>query len=71
MERFERFRFSVPAVPLRRGFLRVSVQFNGEDGSGSGFPKILLRLFFRNNLTKLKITLEVKNNPKRLFLTLF
>ena len=37
MERFERFRFSVPAVPLRRGFLCVSVQFNKEDGSGSGF----------------------------------
>ena len=37
MERFERFRFSVPAVPLRRGFLCVSVQFYREDGSGSGF----------------------------------
>ena len=37
MERFERFRFSVPAVPLRRGFLCVSVQSNTEDGSGSGF----------------------------------
>ena len=37
MERFERFRFSVPAVPLRRGFLCVSAQFNREDGSGSGF----------------------------------
>ena len=37
MERFERFRFSVPAVPLRRGFLCVSVQFNREDGSGSSF----------------------------------
>ena len=37
MERFERFRFSVPAVPLRRGFLCVSVQFNRDDGSGSGF----------------------------------
>ena len=36
MERFERFRFSVPAVPLRRGFLCVSVQFHSEDGSGSG-----------------------------------
>ena len=36
MERFERFRFSVPAVPLRRGFLCVSVQCNREDGSGSG-----------------------------------
>ena len=28
---------SVPAVPLRRGFLSVSVQFHREDGSGSGF----------------------------------
>ena len=36
MERFERFRFSVPAVPLRRVFLCVSAQFNREDGSGSG-----------------------------------
>ena len=34
-------------------------------------PKNLLRLFFRNNLTSLKITSEVKNNLKRLFLTLF
>ena len=37
MERFERFRFSVRAVPLRRGFFCVSVQSNTEDGSGSGF----------------------------------
>ena len=37
MERFERFRFSVPAVPLGRGSLCVSVQFHREDGSGSGF----------------------------------
>ena len=37
MERFERFRFSVPAVPLRRGFCQISAQFNREDGSGSGF----------------------------------
>ena len=36
MERFERFRFLVPAVPLRRGFLCVSVQLNREDGSGFG-----------------------------------
>ena len=34
-------------------------------------PKNLLRLFFRNNLTRLKITSEIKNNLKRLFLTLF
>ena len=37
MERFERFRFSVPVVPLRTGFLCVSAQFHREDGSGSGF----------------------------------
>ena len=37
MERFERFRFSAPAVPLRRGFFCVSVQFHREDGSGSVF----------------------------------
>ena len=37
MERFERFRFSVPVVPLGRGFLCVSVQFHREDGSDSGF----------------------------------
>ena len=35
------------------------------------FPKNPLRLFLRNNLTRLKITSEVKNNLKRLFLTLF
>ena len=37
IERFQRFRFSVPAVPLRREFLCVSVQFHRGDGSGSGF----------------------------------
>ena len=51
MERFKRFRFSVPAVPLQKGFLCVSVQFNrkgrfrfrfrflqnGSGGSGSSF----------------------------------
>ena len=38
IERFERFQFFlVPAVPLRRGFSCVSVQFHREDGSGSGF----------------------------------
>ena len=36
MERFERFRLSVPAVPLRRGFFCVSAQFSREDGSGFG-----------------------------------
>ena len=51
VERFERFRFSVPAVPLRKRFFCVSVQFNrkgrfrfrfrflenGSGGSGSAF----------------------------------
>ena len=37
---------------------------------GVNFPKNLLRLFLRNNLTRLKITSEVKNNLKRLFLAL-
>ena len=32
-----------------------------------GCPKNLLRLFFRNNLARLKITSEAKNNLKRLF----
>ena len=35
------------------------------------YPKHLLRLFFRNSLTRLKITSEVKNNLKMLILTLF
>ena len=35
------------------------------------YPKNLLRLFFRNSLTRLKITSEVKNNLKRPFSTLF
>ena len=34
MERFERFRFSVPTVP--RGFLYISVQLKGWHGSGFG-----------------------------------
>ena len=49
MERFKRFRFSVPAVPLQKGFFCISVQFNrkgrfrfrfpenGSGGSGSAF----------------------------------
>ena len=57
-ERFERFRFSVPAVPLQKGFFCVSVQFNRkgrfrfrfrflENGSGSasGFGKKRFRRF--------------------------
>ena len=41
MERFKRFRFSVPAVPLQKGLFCVSVQFNrrGKDGSGFGSLK--------------------------------
>ena len=39
MERFKRFRFSVPAVPLQKGFSFSVLQHNvtGKDGSGSGF----------------------------------
>ena len=51
MERFERFRFSVPAAPALKGFFCVSVQFSvkerfrfrlqfledGSGGSGSAF----------------------------------
>ena len=49
MERFKRFRFSVLAVPLLKGFVCVSVEFNrkgrfrfrflenGSGGSGSAF----------------------------------
>ena len=29
MQRFERFRFSVPAVPLRRGFCVIQYSFTG------------------------------------------
>ena len=53
MERFKRFRFSVPAVPLQKGGFCISVQFNrkgrfrfrfrflenGSGGSGSTFPE--------------------------------
>ena len=35
------------------------------------YPKNLLRLFFRNNLARQKITSENKNNLARLFLCLF
>ena len=34
LERFERFRFSVPAVPLQKG---LQYSFTGRGGSGSGF----------------------------------
>ena len=49
IERFERFRFSVPAVPLQKRFFCISVQFNrkgrfrfrflenGSGGSGYAF----------------------------------
>ena len=36
MERFERFRFSVPAVPLQKSFF-FQYSLTGKDGSGSGF----------------------------------
>ena len=36
-ERFERFRFSVPAVPLEKGFSVFQYSLTRKDGSGSGF----------------------------------
>ena len=39
MERFDRFRFSVPAVPEQKTFVCVSVHFKRKDGSGFGFWK--------------------------------
>ena len=35
-ERFERFRFAVPAVPLQKGFSVLQYSFTGKDGSGFG-----------------------------------
>ena len=37
MERFKRFRLSVPAVPLQKGFSVFQYNLTGKDGSGSGF----------------------------------
>ena len=37
VERFERFRFSVAAVPLQKGFSVFQQSLTGKDGSGSGF----------------------------------
>ena len=37
MERFERFQFSVPAVPLLKGFSVFRHSLTGKDCSGSGF----------------------------------
>ena len=37
VERFERFRFSVPAVPLQKGFSLFQYCLTGKEGSGSGF----------------------------------
>ena len=42
MERFEWFRFSVPAVPLRRGCCVFQYSLNREDGSGFGSWKTVL-----------------------------
>ena len=36
MERFERFRFSVPAVPLQKGFSLFQYSLTGKGGSGFG-----------------------------------
>ena len=37
VEWFERFRFSVPAVPLQQRFSLFQYSLTGKDGSGSGF----------------------------------
>ena len=37
MERFDRFRSSVPAVPLKKGSSVFQYVFKGKDGSGSSF----------------------------------
>ena len=37
MERFKWFRFSVPAVPLQKGFSVFQYTVTGKDGSCSGF----------------------------------
>ena len=37
MERFKRFRFSVLAVPLQKGFAVFQYSLTGKEGSGSGF----------------------------------
>ena len=37
MERFQRFRFSVPAVPQKKGFSVFQYSLTGKEGSGSGF----------------------------------
>ena len=37
VERFERFRFSVPAVPQQKRFSVFRYSLTGKDGSGSGF----------------------------------
>ena len=36
MERFERFRFSVPAVPQQKSFSLFQYSLTGKDGSGFG-----------------------------------
>ena len=40
VERFKRFRFSVPAVPLHKGFFCVSVEFNRVFGSWKMVPAV-------------------------------
>ena len=52
VERFERFRFSVPAVPLQKGFFFVSVQFNRKGRFRfrfrlKRFPRFRFRFRFR------------------------
>ena len=42
VERFKRFRFSVPAVPLQKGFSVFQYSLTGKDGSGFGSWKTVL-----------------------------
>ena len=60
---FDVERMSNECTPIAR--------FESQRNERSKYPKNLWRLFLRNSLTRLKIASEVKNNLKRLFLTLF
>ena len=66
---------ALPGLRLERRQLRTRVASDAEDQEWPEYgwrtyPKNLLRLFLRNNLTRLKITSEVKNRLKRLFFDL-
>ena len=61
-----RFMRPFPA-PLNTCCQPFSSQFARHGLRGFEYPKNLWRLFLRDDLTRLKITSEVKNNLKRLF----